>query len=181
MLVLDDGDTAHHRERLEDPFGYLGYHVPQRPVDGPLVGDLRPPLFAHPDDEHLREPALDGAVEVGVRLDAVYRNDRVGTDRVRVTEDGNVAVGRPSDLDDLHARPDLAADGRFGDSELVEHLQLSVGRRAAVAPHRGEHERVVSGVGERVHDAGDDLGEVRDATATDAESDLATVVDLVEG
>jgi len=66
------------------------------------VGDLRAALLACADDEHLREAALDLAVEVGVGLDPVDRDDGVGPDSVAVRDDGTSRSGvRPTSVTDM--------------------------------------------------------------------------------
>jgi hypothetical protein len=156
VLILDERDAANHREFGEELVGDLRDHVPEAPVDGPFVGDLGAALLAHPDDEHLREAALDRPVEVGVGLDAVDGEDGVRVDGVGVRDDGHVPVLGPAHLDDVHARSDLTADRVLIDAKRREHLLLPLARRATVAPHRGEDERLVAQVGHRLGGGFDD-------------------------
>jgi hypothetical protein len=102
MLVFDDSDTPHNWQRIEKLAGDLRNHIPQAPIDGPLVRDARASLFAHPDHDHFREAALDGAVVVRVWLHAIDRNDGVGCGGMTISHDWNAAVRRLTDLDDIH-------------------------------------------------------------------------------
>ena len=102
-------------------------------------------LLAEPDDGHLRQAALDRALEARVRLDPVDRHDPIGAGRVAV-EVQRHAVGCSGNLDRLHGRPDLAVDGLFGHPERLQHRPLTLGRRAAVAAHRRHDERLCAEV-----------------------------------
>src|SRR5919112_1023883 len=128
-LAALDGDAGRLRDSLVDV-------LPAGGVDG-----VRPPLLAQPDGEHLRRPALDGSPERGVGLDPVDHDHRVGLVSVTVHVYG-YASGRLPDSHALHRRPNGTADLFLADAEVLENPRLALRRRGAVAPHRGDHERL---------------------------------------
>ena len=101
---------------------------------------VRPPLLAQPDGEHLRRPALHGSPERGVGLDPVDHDDRVGLVSVTVHVDG--ARGCLPEPHALHRRPHGTPDLLLVHAEVREHLRLAFRGRGAVAPHRGDDERL---------------------------------------
>ncbi len=78
--------------------------------------NLWPTLLAHADDGHPREPALDGVVEISVRLDAVYGDDGVRRDCVVVGE-----RQRLNSLCSMHC--DVIWRHRFCLSDLFDDFQ----------------------------------------------------------
>ena len=106
------------------------------PVHRRGAGDL-----AHADHQHLDDAGLDRRAEIRVRLDPTNQRDRVGFRSVPVTPDGR-AVGQLAELDDLHARPDRTAHGRFIDPEATQHLDLAFGGCRAVTAHGRKNKRL---------------------------------------
>src|SRR5919107_813855 len=128
-LAALDGDAGRLRNGLVDV-------LPARRVDG-----VRPPLLAEPDGEHLRRSALYCSPERGVGLDPVDHDDRVGRVRVTVHVDC-YARGCLPDSHALHRRPHGTPDLLLVNAEVREHLRLTLRGRGAVAPHRGDDERI---------------------------------------
>ena len=95
--------------------------------------------LAQADDQHLEDARLVGPAEVGVRLDPVEQDDPVGRVGVPVEVDRQADGVGPEDHG-VHLGPDLDAHRLGGDPVAGQQLALAFGRRAAVAPHRGDDE-----------------------------------------
>src|SRR4029077_8671596 len=91
--VLQDRQPSEEWGLFENDFARGGDHVAQA-VGPKAVNLVRAVPLAEADDEHFEDAALELAAEVGVRLDARYRDDAVGRQRVLVPPD-RLAPRRP--------------------------------------------------------------------------------------
>jgi hypothetical protein len=161
--VLDDREAAEHLAGVDDPARH------PRDPDGQVgraepVDALGAALLAQPDGDDLGDAALDVALEVGVRLDPVDREDAVGLGRVGVEVHGR-AAGQPVDLDGLHRGADRHAEALLGHPEVGEQLDLPLRGGAAVRAHRRHHERLRTGRAQPLPGRAHHLGLVVDAPA----------------
>ncbi len=119
-----------------------GVEQPVAHLDGPArVHERRTWLLAEPDDGHLHAAGLDRPLEAGVRLDPVDGQEPVGRGGVRVEVHGRAGSGVCDD-DGVHRGADLGAQRHLGHAELGEDVDLPVGGRPTVRPHRGHDERL---------------------------------------
>ena len=100
--VLHDGHSKQDARPLENDGQELPDDAVESEVRESAVVDLRAFAFAHADQEHFRQAALDLPLEVGVGLYPVEDDDMVRLGCVAVDEDRD-ALGRLSQQDRLHA------------------------------------------------------------------------------
>src|SRR5262249_36922190 len=81
-------------------------------------------------------------------------------------------------VDDLHRGANGRADEIFGDAVAFEHAELPLGRRAAVAAHRRNEERLRSEIAQMLHGAFENQRDIRDAAAARRQSDGLAALDL---
>ena len=98
-------------------------------------------MFAEADQHHLVQSRFNVADEARVRLHATDDQHMIGLRGVLVEVNWN-PLRRVIDDDRLHRRPDLAAHCLGSDAVSRENPQLTFGRSATVASHRGDDERV---------------------------------------
>jgi hypothetical protein len=172
-LVLDHGDAAQHRQAGEQPCAVVGEHGGEPAPHREVVCRQGAGVLAGADDEHLDEAALDLAVKVGVRLDAVDDDHAAGLGEVAGRPYGH-PEGALADGYDVHGRDDRGADRRLRHAQLLEHGALPCGRRAAVAAHARRDE----GVAARRMDGGDRRAQhgrqVGDASAAGRDRDACS-------
>jgi hypothetical protein len=124
------------------------------------------------DGGHLHQTALDAPVERRVPLDAPYHHHGIGGVRRGVHEHFDPVV-RCSERDDVGAADDRAVHRPLGDPEMGEDVDLALGRRGAMAAHRG-HDEGRHPVSTPVLDhAPHDSSDVCDAAAADANRDAS--------
>src|SRR5262249_7655126 len=147
----------------------LGEHVAQA-AQAPAVVLRRPLALAQADHQHLEDAALEAAAKIGVRLDARDGHHRVGFEGVFVPPD-RLAPAVAADLPTGHVRFHGHAEVVLADAVLGEQLPLPFTRRAAVAAHRGDDERLRAQVAEAVEGRLHQHRDVLDAAAAAADGD----------
>lgn len=175
-LIFQNGHAAQHRRGAEE-------HA-RHPADHPLVAELAgrdvhrgcAGALAEADDGHLQQPAAERPAEIGVRFHAIDQHDAVGTQRLGAAKDGHAIPGF-ADLPDSERGVDGHTHRLLGDAVAGEDFALALGRRPAVAAHRGEDERTRSRTAQQIEQSGDDRGEIRDAAAAHADGDPCAGLD----
>jgi hypothetical protein len=163
VLILDDGDAPDDTHSIQDDLGDRRQHLPEAPVVGVLVCQLRTTLFAHANDEHLGEAALDVSGEAGVWLDTVDHADPIRAGRRLIHDDRDIVRPSPAHLGRLHRCDDGTPHRGLGDPVAREHGGLPFGSGTAVAAHRREDERLIPRALEGRDHRCDDPREVGDA------------------
>ena len=105
--------------------------------------NLRPCVFAEPDEHHLHQPALHLADEVRVRFDSPTNHHVIRSEGVFVKVDGKT-FRRLADDHGFHTGANRAAAKIFRNAVRFDHFALPFRRSAAVAAHRRHDERLRS-------------------------------------
>ena len=176
VAALDDGDAAQELRRLDHRRrGVVEERLPAVLDDRP-VADVGTGCLAQPQQQHLHEAALVAAAEHRVGLDPVAHDDVVGVGGEAVLPQRD-AERRAGHLDDVHRRPDRAADGVLGHAVGLEHRPLAVGGAAAVAAHRRYEERLRAEAAQVGDDGAQHRDDVGDAPAAAGDRDGVAATD----
>ena len=166
--VLDERDAERDRGVRQRVRGDRGDELVED-VEPLAMEQVGAALLAEADRDHLRETALDRAVEVRVHLHAVDRDDRVRAIERRPVEEDRHARPHLAEIDGVHARADLAAHRLGRDPVAGEDGELALGGRSAVAAHGRDDEHRRAGLREPRHERADDLVDPVDPAAADGE------------
>ena len=169
VLILKQGDAIEYRQALQGSAGILAQHGREPVADGEPVGLSGAALLAGANHEHLHQAALDGAVEVGVGLDAIHHDHAVGLNQIARQPDrrAETALCRRHRL---HGGDDRRPDGLLGDAQSRKSLRLSGGRRPSMAAHAGHHERLTPGLSDEARQRAQDGDEIAHTTAAGGQS-----------
>ena len=168
--VLKDGDAADEFAGVDDEATHLQQHVFHL-VGGRFVKGCCRLNFAHADDHHLDDPALDGSRKTGVQFDTVQNHDPGGLETVAIHKD--FTGGDPSQGDNIHAGADFHRHGGFGDAQGFNHGPLACRRGAIVRPHGGHDERRGTAGLQPVAGGFGDCRNIGDAATTGRDGDFA--------
>ena len=164
--VLDHDQATHEDPPGDEEASHLGHHIPQ-PAHTRGVDLLGAALLTEPDRRHLGRTALDGAAEVGVRLDPVDDQDPARLDHVPVEMDRHAR--HLTQLDGLHRGAHLDPEPSLVDAIVGQHRRLAGSRRAAMAAHGRHDERLKAGGLKRPQGNPHDSSELSDAPAAHAD------------
>jgi hypothetical protein len=153
-------------------------HRGEAVADGVPVSGEGAGVLAGADHQHLDEAALDLAVEVGVRPDAVHDDHAVRLGEV-ARGPHRTAEGALADGDHVHRRDDLGADALRGHAEVLEDGALACGRRAAVAAHAGRDEGGAAGLADGAGGGAQDRRQIADPPAAGGDGDACAGPDGV--
>ena len=170
---LDDGrlvvGVLDGRDAEEDVPGFqhlvpdLDHEVADA-LDAVAVQRERLLVLSEPDRGHLHQATLYGRAEVRVGFDPVDEHDAVGLGGDPVHVYGYPPFRLP-ELYDLHRGAYRRATELFRDAQRLQDLDLSLGRSAAVAPHRGHDKRLRPHLFEDRDEGAQDPINLRDAAA----------------
>ena len=139
--VLENGKSPADTTLIEDFSSHTADNLIKTVIDDRSVVDLRPFVFAKPDEHHLHQPAFDGAGEPSVCLNASRDEDVVGFVGMPIKVDRK-PFGRFGNDHRFHAGSDLTAAKLGRDLVTPQNLELAFGRTATVTAHRGDDERL---------------------------------------
>ena len=132
---------------------------------------VRAVLLAEADGHHFHQAALIPPAVGRVRLDTVEEEDAVGGRRVAVDADRAAAHGAFPDLDRVHAAEHRAAHGFLRDAVAGQTIALTLARRAAVAAHGRDDERLRAAVLQELDDRAREVAVAVDPAAAAGERD----------
>ncbi len=168
--VLHRRDAEQDLPGVDDLPAHLDHEVPDA-LDPVAVQGEGLLVLAEADGGHLEEAALDRASKVRVRLDPVHQDDAVRLVRDPVHIHRHPAR-RLAELHDVHGRADRRPTELLRHAEAPQDLDLTLGGRPAVAPHRRHDKRLRPHLLQDGDQGAQDDVYLRDAAAPGGQRDL---------
>ncbi len=134
----------------------------------------RAALLAKADDGHLGRPALDLAAKVGVRLDPRDQERVVGSAGIQPLVEWDT-VGKAAYLAHLHRGVDGCTNRGLCHPQLGQHVELALGRSAAMAAHGRDDERLQARLDKACDNGPHNHRQVGDTAAAGAHRDRVSL------
>ena len=164
VLVFHDPQSQQNPALFDDGSGDGTDHLIPTEVNDGLVIEGRALVLSQPDEHHLVKPALDFAVEAGVRLDPSHHRHMVGLKGQPVEQHRDSFLGA-AHLDGFHGGPYGSPGEIFRDPVALDNAPLVLRNAPAVASHGRHQEGLSSQLLELMHQRLDDQGDVGNAPA----------------